>query len=150
MSNDTILRGHEIFASLNVDEMDDLSSFSSIEEFGDREVIFECDQAGSHFYILMEGEVFLQLPAEPPEFSLAILKVEKGELFGISPLLRSPQYTLTAQCFKKTKALAIEAQPFLDLLRSNCPVGMDIMNRVANIYFSRYVDLIKRLQNVMG
>ena len=150
MSNDMILRGHEVFASLNVDEIDQLSTFSSTKEFKDREIIFEYNQASSHIYLLMEGVVYLQLPVNPPEFSLTISKVEKGELFGISPLLKSPHYTSTARCFKDTKVLSIDANPFRELLRSNCPVGMDIMNHVAQVYFTRYIDLLTRLQNVMG
>ena len=150
MSNDMILRGHEVFASLNVDEMNDLSTFSSRWEFKDREIIFDYNQTALHIYLLMEGEVYLQLPVNPPEFSLPISKVEKGELFGISPMLKSPRYTLTAQCFKDTKVLAIEAAPFHELLRLNCPAGLDIINRVAHIYFTRYIDLLKRFQNVVG
>ena len=150
MSNDMILRGHEVFASLNVDEMNKVSTFSSTKEFKDRETIFEYNQAGSHIYLLMEGVVCLQLPVNPPEFGLTISKVEEGELFGISPLLKSPHYTSTARCFKDTKVLSIEANPFRELLRSNCRVGMDIFNHVAHIYFTRYIDLLTRLQNVVG
>lgn len=150
MSEDTVLRGHEVFAHLNVDEISRLSTFSSTEEFCDRDIIFECNQAASHIYLLMEGLVYLQLPADPAEFNLTVLRVEKGELFGISPLLNSARYTLTAQCFKDTKVLSIEAESFRELLRVNCPAGMHVMNRVAHIYFTRYIELIKRLQNVMG
>jgi signal-transduction protein with cAMP-binding, CBS, and nucleotidyltransferase domain len=147
---DMILKGHDMFASLNVDEINALSTFSSVKEFKNREVIFKYKQASSHFYILMEGVVYLQLPAEQAEFNMPVSKVEKGELFGLSPLLKSPRYTLTAQCFKATKALSVEAKPFREMLRSNSHAGMDILNRVAHIYFTRYLDLIKRLHSVVG
>ena len=150
MSNDTILKGHDLFASLNVDEMDRLSAFSSVREYRENEIVFENNQAASHFYILMDGLVYLQLPADLPEFSIPISKVEKGELFGISPLLKSPRYTLTAKCFQDTKALAVEAEPFREILQQNCRAGMDIITRVADIYFKRYLDLIERLQSVVG
>ena len=150
MSNDTVLRGHEVFASLNVNEMDELSSFSSAEQFKEGEIIFKHNQVGTHVYLLMEGVVYLQLPVNPPEFSLTISKVEKGELFGISPLLNLSHYTSMARCFTDTKALVIAAEPFRELLRSNCPVGLDVANRVAHIYFTRYIDLLKRLQNVVN
>ena len=112
--------------------------------------IFESNQAASHFYILMDGLVYLQLPGNQPEFSIPISRVEKGELFGISSLLKSPRYTSTAQCYKNTKVLAVEAKPFGELLRQNCRVGVDIIARVADIYFTRYLNIIKRLQNVVG
>ena len=150
MADDTVLRGHDLFASLNVDEIDRVSSFSTVREFGEREVIFKSSQAASHFYILMDGLVYLQLPGALPEFSIPISKVEKGELFGISPLLKSPQYTSTARCFKDTKVLAVEAEPFRELLRHNCVAGMDIITRIGHIYFTRYLDVIGRLQAVVG
>ena len=150
MSDETILKGHDVFASLTVDEINTLSTFSSVKEFSARDVIFENDLAAFHVYILMEGLVYLQLPAKLPEFTIPISKVEKGEMFGISPLLGSPRYTLAAQCYKDTKALAIETEPFLELLQQNRLASQDIMTRVANIYFARYLDIIKRMQNIAG
>ena len=150
MSIDTMLKGHELFASLNVDEMNQLSSFSFVKEFKANDTIFEYNQPSSHFYMLMEGLVYLQLPANPPEFNFTISKVKKGELFGISPLLKSQRYTSTAQCYKDTKVLSVEAKPFNEMLQVNCRAGMNIINRVAHIYFTRYVDVIKRLQDMVN
>jgi len=150
MSIDMMLKGHELFASLNVDEINQLSNFSSMKEFKADETIFEYNQPNTHFYMLMEGLVYLQLPVNPQELRFAISKVEKGELFGISSLLKSPRYTSTAQCYEDTKVLSIEAKPFRELLQLNCPAGLDIINQVAHIYFTRYLDVIKKLQDVVG
>lgn len=150
MGIDTMLKGHELFQSLNVDEVNRLSTFSSVKEFQTGEAIFEYNQPSSHFYMLMEGTVYLQLPANPPEFSFAVSKIEKGELFGLSPLLNSPNYTSSAQCYSDVKVLSVEAKPFRELLRLNCPAGLDIVNRVAQIYFTRYLDVLKRLRDVVS
>ncbi len=150
MSNDTIVRGHELFASLNPDEINSLSSFSSVKQLAGGETIFEFNQAASRFYMMMEGQIYLELPASAPEFSVPISRVERGELFGISPLLDSPRYTSAARCYEKTKVMAIEAAPFRELLRTNCPAGLDIINKVARIYFARYIDVIRRLQDALG
>jgi CRP-like cAMP-binding protein len=98
----------------------------------------------------MDGLVYLQLPVSPDDTRFAISKIEKGELFGISSLLKSERYTSTALCHEDTKVLSIEAKPFRDLLQLNCPAGMDIMNKVAYIYFTRYLDVIKKLQDVVS
>ena len=150
MGIDIMLKGHELFAALNVDEMNELSTFSSVKEFKADETIFEYNKASSHFYMLMEGLVYLQLPVKPRDFRFAISKVEKGELFGISSLLKSVRYTSTAQCYEDTKVLSIEAKPFRRLLQLNCPAGLDIVNQVAHIYFTRYLDVIKKLQDVVS
>lgn len=150
MKSSTILKGHDIFANLNVDEINKMSHFSSEKKYKKGEMIFQFGKPSSHFYILLDGEVFLQIPSNPPEFKLAVSKVAKGELFGISPLLDSPKYTLTALCFKNARVLSVESKPFLKMLRENSSAGLTINNQVAHIYFHRYLDLIQRLQNVMG
>lgn len=150
MSIDRALKGHDLFRSLSVDETNQISSFSSVKKYKADEIVFKYNGAGTHVYMLMKGSVYLRLPANPPEFSFAISKIEKGELFGLSPLLDSPRYTSTAQCSEETEVLAIEAQPFRELLQKNCPVGFNIMNQVAHIYFSRYIDVLKNLQGVVS
>jgi CRP-like cAMP-binding protein len=150
MSIDTMLKGHELFASLNVDEMNELSTFSSVKDYMAEDTIFEFNSPSTHFYMLMEGLVYLQLPVESEDTRFAISKIEQGELFGISSLLKSQRYTSTAVCHEDTRLLSIEAKPFHNLLQLNCPAGLDIINKVAHMYFTRYLDLIKKLQDVVS
>jgi len=150
MSIDKVIKGHDLFRSLTIDETHRISNFSSMKKYHPDEFIFKYGGVGSHIYMLMEGLVYLRLPANPPEFSFIISKIEKGELFGLSPLLDSPRYTASAQCMEATEVLVIEAQPFRDILINNCPVGFDIVNRVAHIYFTRYIEVLKSIQGVLG
>jgi len=150
MGVETILKRSELFGMLNIDEVNKISTFSSTKDFKAGETIFELNKPGSHCYVLMQGKVFLQLPANPPEFSFAIARIDKGELFGLSPLLDSPRYTSTAHCYSDTKVLSIEAKPFRELLRKNHVAGFGIISQVARIYFDRYIDVLKRLQDVVG
>ncbi|RKX27707.1 MAG: hypothetical protein DRP45_00365 [Candidatus Zixiibacteriota bacterium] len=150
MSDDKMLKGHDVFRSLSVDQAKELSRFSSVKQFMANETIFEYNDAAGHVYMLMEGLVNLRLPATEQDFSLVISRIEKGELFGLSPLLDSERYTATAQCVESTEVLSIEAKPFRELLRNNCMVDFNMMNQVADIYFNRYIDVLKNLQGVVG
>jgi CRP-like cAMP-binding protein len=150
MADDTMLKGHDLFALLTVDEMDRVSAFSSVESFGAGEVIFKINQPASHFYVLMDGLVYLELPGELPEFSVPISKVENGELFGVSPLLRSTHYTSTARCMRDSRTLVVAAEPFREVLDANRVAGMDVITRIGRIYFKRYLDVIGRLRSVAG
>lgn len=150
MSIDGILKGHELFQSLGVDQAHAISGFSSVKKFKANETVFAYNDAAGHVFMLMEGSVNLRLPAEHSDFSLIISKIEKGELFGLSPLLDSPRYTATAQCIEATQLLLIEAKPLRELLKSNSMVGFEIMNQVAHIYFNRYIKVLKNLQGVVG
>ena len=114
------------------------------------EVIFKYDDAAAHVYMLMAGSIYLRLPANLHGFSLVISKIEKGELFGLSPLLDSQRFTATAQCIEDTEVLSIEAGPFRELLKKNCLVGFNMMNLVGRIYFTRYIDVLKNLQDAVS
>ena len=145
-----ILKGHELFATLTVKEIHMLSDFTSEKEYRVGETIFDYNKPCSHFYMLKEGTVYLLLPANPPEFSFAIAKIEKGELFGLSPLLKADRYTSTAKCYEPTKVLQIEAKPFLEILHANSMAGLDVINRVAVTYYARYLNVLKKLQDVVS
>ena len=150
MSVDRILKGHDIFRSLTVDEAHHVVAFSSVKKFEADETVFECNDAAGHVYMLLKGSVHLQLPANPPSYGFVISEMAQGELFGLSPLLDSPRYTSTARCLTATELLSIEARPLREMLRRNYPIGFEIMNRVAYIYFNRYVDVLKNLQGVVS
>ena len=96
------------------------------------------------------GSVDLQLPSQHHDYSLSITKIEQGELFGLSPLLGSERYTASAQCMEDSELLLIEAKPFQDVLNDNCIIGMSIMRKVAHIYFNRYMNVLKNLQEIAG
>jgi len=150
MSVGKMLKGHDLFASLSVEEMNQISNLASSKTYAADETIFKYNGAGSHVYMLMSGSVYLRLPANAPDFSFVISKIEMGELFGLSPLLDSPRYTSTAQCTEECEVLAIEAKPFRELLRNNHLVGFNIMNQVAHIYFSRYIAVLKNVQSILN
>ena len=145
-----VLRGHDLFQALNVDQINAIAKFSSVKRLKAGAGVFRYNDLGGHVYMLLAGAVDLRLPASPQEISLGVSKIERGELFGLSPLLDSPRYTATAQCSEDSEILAIEAKPFRNALKDNCLIGFEVMNRVAHIYFTRYIDVLKSLQGIVG
>lgn len=150
MSIEKMIKGHDLFRSLSVDEVHLIGRFSSVKDFRAKDLVYDYNAPCSHVYMLMDGTVHLQLPANPPEFSFAISKVEKGELFGISSLLEAPRYPSSAKCATDAQVLSIEAKPFRELLQKNASVGFTIINQVARIYLGRYIELLRRLQDVVS
>lgn len=150
MNSVGILKGHDLFRSLGLEKAFEIKNFSSVKKYEADETIFEYNSAASHIFMLMKGSVNLQLPSKSQEYSLVISKIEIGELFGLSPLLDSSRYTAMAQCSEASEILVIEAKPFRNLLKENCIIGMNIMNHVAKIYFTRYINVMRNLQEVAG
>ncbi len=149
MSISGMLKGHDLFRALTPKELDVVSSFSSVRNFDPDQPVFQLDQRCSHVFQMLEGELYLQLPGQFPELHIVVSKIEKGELFGLSPLLGSERYTSTARCITRCSVLAIEAEPMRRVLQKNPVLGVHIMSRVASIYFHRYIDVVKNLQSVL-
>jgi CRP-like cAMP-binding protein len=150
MSVTKMLKGHQLFQSLSFEEVDRINSFSGLKEFGKDEGVFKSGTSGSHFFVLQEGCVNLRLPAHAHEASIVVGRIEKGDIFGLAPLLGAGRHTTTAQCAEPCKVLAIEATPLRQLLEQNSLVGLHIMRVVAQAYFTRYVETLQRVQKVIN
>jgi CRP-like cAMP-binding protein len=149
MKVQTILKGHEFFHHLRVEAVDKISSFSERQRFQRDEFIFKYEEKADKIYLLLEGSVHLRLPARAEEFSIVVSKLEKDDLFGLSPLLGSDRYTLEAKCLEKSEVLVIDAKKFRNLLETDLNMGLFIMTEVARIYFDRYIQLLNKLQSIV-
>jgi CRP-like cAMP-binding protein len=150
MSVTKMLKGHELFRSLSFEAVEKVSSFSGLKEFRKDENVFSSGVVGSHFFVLQEGRVNLRLPADAHEASLVVGRIEKGDIFGLAPLLGAGRHTTTAQCAEPCKALAIQVEPLRELLEQNSLVGLRIMTVAAQAYFTRYIETLHRVQKVIN
>ena len=134
---------------LNVEEVDRISAFAERKKYDKNDVLFLHGEKALHVYILLSGCVLLRLPAEGEEFRISVAKIEKGELFGLSPLLGSENYTAEAKCTEDSEVLAIDAKKLRDVLQGDCLAGFSVMSEVAQAYFNRYIELLGRLQGIV-
>ncbi len=149
MSVSRMIRGHELFQSFSFEEVESISTFSGAKEYGAGERVFERGEQGSHFFVVLEGQVSLKLPSADDVSSLVVGRMGQGDIFGLSPLLGFDRFTTTAECREDSSVLAIEAEPFRALLEDNSAVGLKTMTVMARAYFSRYIDTLSRFQHVL-
>ena len=150
MSVSSMLKGHDLFGALPLEEVNRIDSFSSLKTFAKGECVYACDGVASHVFVLVEGQVVLKLPARAGQAALVIARAEKGELFGLVPLLEMERYTVTAECIGPCSVLAVEAAPLLEVLKRNPGVAREVMTHAAKAYYTRYVEALKLLQNALG
>ncbi len=150
MSVATMMKGHELFQSLSFEEIEEVSTFSASNSFEKGDEVFRSGFLGTHFFVVLDGEIHLRLPAKAHETSLIVGRIDRGGIFGLSPLLGSPRFTTTAVCHSKCTIFAVEAIQFRALLDNNPQVGLRVMSVAANAYFSRYVETLKKIQNVVN
>jgi len=149
MKVESILKGHVLFSNFSVDKVHQISGFSERRKFRKDERVFDHGDKASHVFVLLQGSVFLHLPAKPEEFRIIISKVEVGDLFGMSSLLGAERYTMEAKCIEASDVLMIDAKKFRNLLETDSAVGYGVMNEVAITYLSRYMEILARLQGIV-
>ncbi len=71
-------------------------------------------------------------------------------MFGLSPVLGFPRYTVTAQADNRVTLLAIEARPFLALVQANPLAWSGLVSSVAGSYYARYLGLLQTLQGIVS
>ncbi len=126
-----------LFSSLEEHQIDVILSHSSIESFPEGKTIFYQGDEAYRLYILIEGVITLTVKTgERIDFMTSTIDKE-GTTFGMPCLLEPFRYNVTATSLRPSKVLIIEATPIRKKMEEDLKMGMEIMKRLASIYFNR-------------
>jgi len=77
-------------------------------------------------------------------------KIEKeGAVFGSPSLMEPFRYNVSAICIKPSKVLVLDANHIKKKMEEDPRMGMEIMKKLASIYFSRLNDLRSGVSNLL-
>jgi CRP-like cAMP-binding protein len=143
------LKKTELFGSLSESQLTILLSHSSAESFSEGKTIFRQGEEANRLYILIEGAVDLSVKTgEKIDFMTS--KIEKeGAIFGMPSLIEPFRYNVTAMCLKPTKVLMIETVPLKKKMEEDPEMGMEIMKKLASIYFNRLNEMRSGVSNLL-
>lgn len=142
------LKKTELFVNLNDSQLNILLSRSSVESFPEGKTIFRQGEEAIHLYVLIQGAVDLTVKAEE-KIDFMTSKIDKeGAVFGTPSLMEPFRYNVTAICLKLTKVLMIEANDLKKKMEEDPKMGMEIMKKLASIYFNRLNDLRSGVSNL--
>lgn len=131
------LKKAELFEVLEESHLDDLLSHSSVESFPEGKTIFRQGDEASHLYVLIGGAVDLTVKTEE-KIDLMTSKIEKeGAVFGMPSLIDPFRHNVTATCPKPSKILILDAHYIRSNMNKDPRMGLDIMKKLASIYFDR-------------
>ena len=138
MSYTYVLEQVDIFQELTTEQLALVNQICVEQSFNEGELIFEENSPSREFYIIMDGEVKIQVDPDTigsggdnyQPTTIAVLR--RGQSFGevaiVDPGLRSA----SARCGSKScKLLVIDRDDFLDLLTSDYQVGFIVMRNFA-------------------
>jgi CRP/FNR family cyclic AMP-dependent transcriptional regulator len=131
------LKQSEIFKNLNDSQLEKLSGIASSERHFAGSVLFREGEPASHFFIVEEGAVSLQLEADMgpgrPPVQLTMATVTKGHGMGWSVFADPHKYTVSAQCAEDTKLVAFNADKLREVMNREPALGLEVAKGVINI-----------------
>ena len=131
------LKGSDLFEGLDMKQLQLFGKHFTEKTFETGELVFAQGGLAENLYILLEGEVILGIKAKGEVDITASSVGKKGETFGLSSLIKPYRSNVSAMCTKKTRVLSINGEVLRKLMKQNRKVGMEIMERVAEIYYAR-------------
>ena len=138
-----------MFESLEDPQLNILLSHAFVEPFPEGKTIFRQGEEAHRLYILIEGTVDLSVKTgEKIDFMTS--KIEKeGAIFGMPSLIKPFRYNVTATCLNPTKVLMIETDPLKKKMEEDPKMGMEIMKKLASIYFNRLNEMRTGVSNLL-
>ncbi len=143
------LKKTELFGTLDESQLGALLSHSSAESFPGGTTIFRQGDEANYLYILIEGSVELSVKTGE-RFDFLTSKVEKeGTAFGIPSLIEPFRYNMTATCLRPSKLLVINAGNVRLEMEKDPKMGMEMLKKLASIYFNRLNELRLGVSNFL-
>ena len=142
------LTSQEVFSFLLPEQVNTISEAAERVSFKAGEFIYEKGDKADFFYIILDGEVTLRLPSHGG-LSLVIDQMGRGEVFGGPLGQKRRAYALSAQGAQKGKLLKIDISVMKRLMDKDMRMGLSLQRHVANAYFDRYIDTMKKLQAIV-
>ncbi len=143
------LRKTELFGTLGEPQLSLLLSHSCVESLPEGKTIFRQEDDANRLYILIEGVVELSVKAGEKVDFLTSKIGKEGAAFGIPSLIEPFRYNMTASCSKSCKVLVIDADRLRMEMEKDPRMGMEIMKKLASIYFHRLSQMRSGISNFL-
>jgi len=143
------LKKTELFEGLDETKLRALLSQSVVKSYSERETIFLHGEEAIHLYVLIKGAVDLTVRSEE-KIDFMTSKIEKeGAVFGTASLMEPFRYNVSAVCLKPSEVLVLDVNLISKKMEEDPKMGMEIMKRLASIYFNRLNELRAGVSNLL-
>ena len=142
------LTAQDVFGFLLPEQVNAIADASERMTCSPGEYIYKRGDKADYFFVVLDGEVTLRLPTEGG-LSLIIDQMGRGDIFGGPLGQKRRSYALSAQCTHKAKLLKIQISVMKKMMEKDMRMGLHLQRHVANAYFNRYIDTMKKLQAIV-
>lgn len=127
-----LLKGVELFAGLNTDQIQRLAAITRLVEYKDGEIVFKQGEPGDRLYVIQDGQVAVVV-GDDPKTAQPTLYLGRGQIFGEMAIIDYGERSATIRCASPTARLGmIERQAFEDLCAADTAIGYIAMRNMAS------------------
>ena len=149
-----LLRKVSIFEGLDNSQLEKIAGLCAEEIHVAGALIFKEGDPAEKLYILREGkfalEMGIRLWPEQKIRQMTIDTLNPGELFGLSALMESDVFTMSARAVDRSKLIVLSGGDLMRLMNEDHDMGYRIASGLANLAAARLRDTRLKLTELLG
>jgi CRP/FNR family cyclic AMP-dependent transcriptional regulator len=120
------LKDNSIFSALDAEELEFLASAATTEHMEPGHVVFRYGERARHFYLILSGEISIEIPAiEGP--TLLLQRLKPGQVLGWSWLIPPYQWSFLARTAQAADVIKFDGAKVLARCESDAQFGYDLL-----------------------
>lgn len=141
------LKKTDLFAGLNDEEVESLSTIFKKETHPEGTILFKEDTTGDDFYIVLHGKVGIHIKGDEEKETLQIATAEQYQLVGEFVLVDESPRSASAICAEDSTLLISSKEKFYTFAKFHRGIGFIIIKNLANLLCKRLRDTNIRWRN---
>lgn len=142
------LRESRAFAGFDADALAAVAALGEVLRFDVGHVLITEGTDSSYFYILMRGQVSIQVESISPALEIGIARLGVGEIIGEGGLLSKSSRSTSAVFMQEGIVASFHPMPFLQLMESERRWGLLFFRNLATVLAARLRLTDRRILNL--
>jgi CRP-like cAMP-binding protein len=130
------LAQHPIFKGLKQDQIALIGSLAKLVPFKPQEHVFEHDKPASHFFIVRDGSVTVEIPSLGGA-PLVIQRLGAGSMLGWSWLIPPYRWAFDARASTASSVIAVDGEKLRAACEADPQLGYELLKRFAVLMAER-------------
>lgn len=126
-----------VFADLSTEELARVAGICSERDYPGGEFVFVEHTEGDELFVILEGEVAIQLELACEEDGMPLVTLGPGAVFGELSVVDESPRSATARCLTDIKVLVLKKVDFDNLIESDHDLGFKLMRNLARLVSNR-------------
>jgi CRP-like cAMP-binding protein len=127
----------EIFKGMDGSEIKSVAGICQEKDYANGSIIFNEASGDCGMYILVQGQVDIQMTLGIDSAPATVHVIRDGEVFGELSLVDRAPRSATAKSAGDSKTFVLEADAFENLVKTNSHIGYVVMKNIARIVTTR-------------